>query len=95
MNNWRIGFFGEDIRPSATYQCPACHTVTYFDLVGDGAVPDPKCCIAREPFPLDLYDHLRKKLKRAPVPTEAITDFSRDSFVVAAMRRLHNFVTVR
>lgn len=73
---WTIGFITEDQRPVAEYSCPHCHTDTYFELTGNGKVPDPKCCIRCEPFPLQHYDHLRKKPEWTARPMSAVTDVS-------------------
>jgi hypothetical protein len=69
-SGWTIGFITEDKRPVATYDCKGCHTKTYFDCPGNGAVLVARCCVKAEPFPPSMYDHLSLKPKWAPVPAE-------------------------
>lgn len=95
MSNWTIGFITEDKRPTATYRCPWCRTTTHFDLTGNGSVPTANCCTRSEPFPTQLYDHLKKKALFAAEPTEGVTDFSGGNFVGKALRRIHNFVAIK
>jgi hypothetical protein len=89
---WTIGFLGEDERPVARYSCQHCHCTTWFELRGNGKVPDPKCCISREPFPREFYDHLTKRPRWAAHPTEAVTVFDG---INRAVRKLANFAVFK
>src|SRR5258708_28960808 len=48
--SWSLGFTSSYRYPVVTYRCPSCPTVTTFQ-VGNGVVPDAKCCPKREHYP--------------------------------------------
>jgi hypothetical protein len=58
--NWSMGFTSSYRYPVVTHRCPSCLTVTTFQ-VGDGVVPDAKCCAKREHYPStpEFRHHLR------------------------------------
>jgi hypothetical protein len=67
---WAVGVITEDQRPVVAYDCQSCHTQTYFDLTGNGAVPVARCCVRAEKFPPAHYDHLKLKPRWAAEPME-------------------------
>ena|ERR1700735_1349109 len=87
---WKVDTITEDKRPTAIYRCASCHTDTYFDLSGNGKVPDPKCCTNREPFPVEFYPHLSLRPKPAAMPWQAVTIFGGETFGNKVARLLGN-----
>ncbi len=76
MSNWVVDFATEDKMPFARYDCLHCKTTTYFEFNGSTKIPDPHCCVKREPFPLEFYPHIALKPQYAAVPTQGVSDYA-------------------